>query len=92
MKFPPIFSKLEELETGRDKKLETRQGGPHLRHAAGNALFIICLGTISKYSAILEPVTQMLQAVNTDLLGVKNHIATFVKPFKDHREFAKRMM
>ena len=90
-KFPVFFSKLEELETGRDEKPETRQGALHLRHAAGNALFLICLGIISKYSAILEPVTQMLQAVNTDILGVKNHIAKFVKTFKDHRECANEM-
>ena len=34
----------------------------------------------------------MLQAVNTDLLGVKNHITTFVKPFKDHRECANELL
>ena len=67
---------------------ETRQGTLHLRYAVGNAMFIIWLGTISKYSAISEPVTQMLTAVNTGLLGVKKHIATFVKCFKDHRECA----
>ena len=33
----------------------------------------------------------MLEGVNTDLLGVKNHIETFGKPFKDRRECANEM-
>ena len=36
----------------------------------------------------------MLQAVNNDLLGVKNHIhvPTFVKPFKENREYANEIL
>ena len=36
----------------------------------------------------------MLQAVSSDLLGVKNHIhvAPFVKPFKDHLECEHEMI
>nr|CAB3267958.1 zinc finger MYM-type protein 1-like [Phallusia mammillata] len=54
-------------------------------------MFLICLKIIAKYSAMLEPVTQLLQAVDMDMFGVRNHIDLLLKAFRAHREGAERV-
>ena len=60
------------------------------RVAAGTTVFI-CLKIIAKYSAMLEPVTQQLQAVDMDMMGVRYHIDLLMKAFRAHRDGADRV-
>ena len=41
--------------------------------------------TISRYSSLLEPVTQSLQAVQLNLLNVQNHVSNLLDVFLNHR-------
>lgn len=40
--------------------------------------FLVCLRVIAKYSAIIEPVTNILQGVDVDLFGVQIHIQKLI--------------
>ena len=40
---------------------------------------------------MLEPVTQQLQAVDTDMMGVRDHIDLLMKAFRAHRDGADRV-
>ena len=51
-------------------------------------MFLICLKIIAKYSAMLEPVTQQLQAVDMDMMVVRDHIDLLMKGFRAHRDGA----
>ncbi|XP_049950625.1 zinc finger MYM-type protein 1-like [Schistocerca serialis cubense] len=51
--------------------------------------FILTLKVIAKYSAKLEPVTNILQSVNINLLEVSEHIQRIVKMLLDDRENAE---
>ncbi|KAH3724766.1 hypothetical protein DPMN_050590 [Dreissena polymorpha] len=42
----------------------------------------------AKYSSILEPITQALQAVQLDMIGVKKHVDNLTSMFTDHLENA----
>ena len=55
--------------------------------AAGTTV-LICLKIIAKYSAMLEPVIQQLQAVDMDMMGVRDHIDLLMKAFRAHRDGA----
>ena len=54
-------------------------------------MFLICLKIISKYSAMLEPVTQQLHAVDMDMMGVRDHIYLFIKVSRAHQDGADRV-
>ena len=54
-----------------------------------NSSFIVSLVIIAKYSADLEPVTQSLQAVNTDICKVREHVSKITIVFEIHRENAE---
>jgi len=54
-------------------------------------VFLICLKIIAKYSAMLEPVIQQLQAVDMDMMGVGDHIHLLMKAFRAHRDGADRV-
>ena len=54
-------------------------------------MFLICLKIIAKYSAMLEPVTQQLQAIDMDMIGVRDHIDLLMKAFRAHRVGADRV-
>ncbi|XP_049845456.1 52 kDa repressor of the inhibitor of the protein kinase-like [Schistocerca gregaria] len=65
---------------------ETRQKGWQLYCTLTSPTFIVTLKVIAKYSAKLEPVTNILQSVNTNLLEVSEHIQGIVKMLFDDRE------
>ena len=49
------------------------------------------LHTIAKYSYILETVNQALQAVQLDMLGVKQHVDKLISMFSNHRQNAGKV-
>ena len=84
--FHQFFSKLEELETGRDEKLETRQGALHLRHTVGNAMFISLLYISRDYFKVLSYFRashpDATECQHWPIGSQESRIATFVKPLK----------
>lgn len=84
--FEAIVSQLDGLSATSTGN--TRQTAHQLLQAAISPGFLFCLIIIAYYSAILEPVTQALQAVNLDLRKVQNHVETLLKTFRVHRQEA----
>ena len=83
-----------KIEEKLDEIAKTFSGKPrekaHELHCAMiNSNFIVCLIIISEYSSKLEPVTQMLQAIATDVLTVRKHIQELLGVFRNDRENAK---
>ena len=68
---------------------ETRQNAHILLSACSSATFLISLFLIANYSSILEPVAQMLQSVQLDLVKAQQHINSLIEIFKDHRDHAE---
>ena len=89
--FYDIYAQLLQLEANQHESQSTRQTAHQLRCAAGTTVFLICLKIIAKYSAMLEPVTQQLQAVDMDMMGVRDHIDLLMKAFRAHRDGADRV-
>ena len=91
--FCDIYAQLEQLEAKQHESQSesTHQTAHQLRCAAGTTVFLICLKIIAKYSVMLEPVTQQLQAVDMDMMGVRDHIDLLMKAFRDHRNGADRV-
>ncbi|MPC28186.1 hypothetical protein E2C01_021381 [Portunus trituberculatus] len=79
--FCDISVQLEQLEANQHESQSTRQTTHQLRCAAGTILFPICLTMIAKYSAMLEAVTQQLQAFDMDMTVVRDHIGLLMKAF-----------
>ena len=86
--FADIFEKLEEIEMDMHESSNTRQTAHQLKCAASSSSFLVCLKIIAKYSAMLEPVTQQMQAVDNDLLKVKDYIHLLKSAITAHREEA----
>lgn len=68
------------------KNRQCRNTANQLLHSSSNSSFIVCLLIISEYSAMLEPVTQLLQSVNMDITKVQTHIHNLMQIFKGHRD------
>ncbi|XP_049845485.1 52 kDa repressor of the inhibitor of the protein kinase-like [Schistocerca gregaria] len=68
---------------------ETRQKAWQLYCTLTSPTFIVTLKVIAKYSAKLEPVTNILTSVNINLLEVSEHIQGIVKMLLDDRENVK---
>ena len=86
-----IYAQQEQLEANRHESQSTLQTAHQLRCAAGTTAFLICLKIIANYSAMLEPVTHQLQAVDMDMMGVRDHIDLLTKAFRAHRDGADRV-
>ena len=63
----------------------TRQAAHQLYCLSKSSTFLFCLNIISQYSAILEPVTQALQAVQVDLPEVQLQVQNLLSVVKLHR-------
>ena len=63
-----ICRQLKYIEQN-EQKTKGRQTAHQLGTASGTATFVITLHIIAKYSSILEPITQALQAVQFDIIG-----------------------
>jgi len=51
--------------------------------------FLICLFIVANYSSILEPVAQMLQSVQLDIVKAQQHISSLINIIKNHRDHAE---
>lgn len=72
--FFEIKSALSKLATNYDTNSATRTKSYQLSCATSTIGFIVCLKIIAKYSKILEPIVNKLQAVDTNLHTVHQHI------------------
>lgn len=70
------------------RKHSTRKTAFQLHCAATKFVFIISTCIIAEYSALLEPVANILQSKNLDLLQCTNHIKKILSVVKTHRETA----
>lgn len=67
---------------------ETRAAAVQLYAAATQSTFIISLFLIAKYSALLEPVVNVLQSKSLDLFKCGEHIKRILTDITDHRQNA----
>lgn len=81
-----IVEALEKLSAESNNK--TRQRAHQLLCAATTTSFIVCLQIISKYSAQLEPVANILQGISIDQYAVHGHVSSLINIFKGHRNNA----
>lgn len=85
--FIQITNALTELSENGNSK--TKQHSYQLLSAVSTPAFLICSQIIAKYSALLEPVSNILQGVSMDRLKVQNHVAELTNIFRMHRENAE---
>jgi len=87
--FAEIFTKLEEIAHDRNQRYssDSRQKALQLIHSLACSSFLVCLTIISKYSAMLEPVAQVLQSVNIDINSTQNQINALISVVNTHRDF-----
>lgn len=81
--FPIIMGALETLS--REGNSATRKNAYQLHAAASRVSFILSLILIAKYSAIMEPVVNVLQAVALDAVKASQHISRILQLIKNHR-------
>ena len=85
--FEEMYNQLEKLSTmGTGSGQQTAH---QLLCASSSPTFLFCLTIISYYSALLEPVTQALQAIQVDLLKVQQHIDKLLGVISEHRRVAE---
>lgn len=63
----------------------TRKGAFQLFSAATKSTFIICVCLIGKYSALLEPILNVLQTKSLDLFQYAAHIKRMLSVISEHR-------
>ena len=80
-----MYVQLEQLDENQHESESMRQTAHQLRCVAGTTVYLICVIS-AKYSAMLEPVTQLLHAVDMDMMGVSGHV------FQAHRDGADRVL
>lgn len=86
--FEDIFRQLETLASNASG--DTQRRAHQLHCACTSATFLVCLVIIANYSALLEPVTQHLQAVQLDLLQVQSHVRNLQQVLATHRQGSER--
>ncbi|CAH1115523.1 unnamed protein product [Psylliodes chrysocephalus] len=59
--------------------------------AACKSSFIVSVSLIAKYSAILEPLANILQMKTLDIVKANEHIQTIVEMLRDHRKNAENV-
>ena len=84
--FKDIYKQLGVLASASSEK--TSQDAHQLQCASGTSTFLFCLFIVAKYSAILELVTQALQAVELDVFKVQDHIQKLLSTSGTHRKEA----
>ncbi|XP_062556769.1 zinc finger MYM-type protein 1-like [Armigeres subalbatus] len=81
---------IEALETLADEgNVATRKNAYQLHSAATRSEFIFSLKLIAKYSALMEPVVNVMQGKSVDMLQCKKHIQNILCIVKKHRENAE---
>lgn len=89
--FVNVVDALELLSTEGNNSA-TKSNAFQLHCATTKPIFIICLSIISKYSTMLEPVVNALQAKSLDLFSCKSHINTIAKTINEHRTNADNLI
>nr|CAI5835109.1 unnamed protein product [Callosobruchus analis] len=69
----------------------TRKSAYQLHSAVTKPVFIVSLQTIAKYSAVIEPVVNALQAKSIDIISVGKHIKNIKDILRNDREFPDRI-
>nr|CAI5865645.1 unnamed protein product [Callosobruchus analis] len=69
----------------------TRKSAYQLHSAVTKPVFIVSLQTIAKYSAVIEPVVNALQAKSIDMISVEKHIKNIKDILRNDREFPDRI-
>lgn len=82
--FTDIVKALEHLSV--EGNYATRKSAYQLHCAVTKPIFILGLNIIARYSAILEPVVNVLQGKSMDLVMVKKHIDDIVDVIKEDRQ------
>lgn len=82
-----IVNALSQLCTNGNTN--TRQLSSQLLYSLKNSNFIVSLYVIASYSAILEPLTNILQGVNINRQDVRRHVTKILDLFMKHRSTAK---
>ena len=85
--FDKIFDCLADLEMTAAG--QTGQTAHVLLSACSSCTFLICLFIVANYSSILEPVAQMLQSVQLDVVKAQQHISSLINIIKNHRDHAE---
>ncbi|KAL4104101.1 hypothetical protein QTP88_019414 [Uroleucon formosanum] len=81
---------LSKLATDYDTNSATRTKAYQLSRATSTIGFIVCLKIIAKYSKLFEPIVNKLQAVNTNLHTVYQHIhSNLLKILKKRRSMSE---
>lgn len=84
--FEKIVEGLERLtEEGNDL---TRKSAFQLHCAATKPSFLVCLVLIAEYSALIQPIANILQSKSLDLLQCMEHIKRILAVVADHRQKA----
>ena len=68
---------------------ETRQTAHVLLSACSSCSYLICLFIVANYSSVLEPVAQMLQSVQLDIVKAPQHISSLINIIKNQRDNAE---
>ncbi|XP_025192119.1 zinc finger MYM-type protein 1-like [Melanaphis sacchari] len=89
--FIAIIQSLQSLSVNGIKNSNTRQRALNLYSSISNFTFIISMKIIAKYSAILEPVTNILQGVSMELYKVREHVEELLKMLEDNRTNANEI-
>lgn len=88
--FVELVNALEKLS--KEGNRETKPVAFQLHSAATNSAFILCVCIIAKYSALLEPVVDILQKKSLDLFKCANHIKRICSAIVEHRSNADKTM
>lgn len=84
--FETIVIALDKLSI--EGNADTRKLAFPLHAAATQTTFIICVCLIAKYSALLEPVVNILQSKSLDLFRCAEHIKNILSIMTEHRQNA----
>lgn len=78
-----IIDGLEKLCT--EGNAGTRKVAFQLHSAATKSVFLICMCIIAKYYSLLQPVVNLLQAKNNNIIKCREHLNHILNVFEKHR-------
>lgn len=86
--FCSIVDALQHMSV-EGSNINTRQRALQLYYVCASSNFIICLHVMAHYSALLEPVANILQGTEQNIFSVKTQITSIKTVFQEHRENAE---
>ncbi|XP_049786191.1 uncharacterized protein LOC126188634 [Schistocerca cancellata] len=87
--FPEVVRALEKLSTVGNYAM--RKSAYQLHSAITKPEFILSLQTIARYSAVLEPVANVLQSKSVDMIAVREHIRGILDMLSIDRKEADKL-